>query len=122
MSSSLLKSLQRAVRGVLFAFRTEPNMRRHTAAALLVFALVLVLPLAPWQIIVVLIVTVLVFVVELVNTAIELLVDLVKPQFHETARDVKDVSAGAVLLMVAAAVLVGLLIFGPYALSLIRHV
>ncbi len=122
MSSSLLKSLQRAVRGVLFAFRTEPNMRRHTAAALLVFALVLVLPLAPWQIIAVLIVTVLVFVVELVNTAIELLVDLVKPQFHETARDVKDVSAGAVLLMVAAAVLVGLLIFGPYALSLIRHV
>lgn len=115
-------SLRRAVCGVLFAFRTEPNMRRHTAAALLVLALVLVLPLAPWQIIAVLIVTVLVFVVELVNTAIELLVDLVKPQFHETARDVKDVSAGAVLLMVAAAVLVGLLIFGPYALSLIRHV
>lgn len=122
MQVPLLRSIRRALRGLLAAFRSEPNMRRHTAAALLVLALVLVLPLAPWQIVAILIVTVLVFVVELVNTSIEQLVDLVKPQFHEAARDVKDVSAGAVLLMASAAVVVGLLIFGPYALSLIRHV
>ncbi len=97
-------------------------MRRHTVAALFVLALVLVSPLATWQIVAVLIVTALVFVVELVNTALEQLVDLVKPQFHEAARDVKDVAAGAVLLMACTAALVGLLIFGPYALSLIRHV
>ncbi len=122
MSTPILRSVRRAARGILLAFRTEPNMRRHTAAALFVLALVLVTPLAGWQIVAVLIVTALVFVVELVNTALEQLVDLAKPQFHEAARDVKDVAAGAVLLMACAAALVGLLIFGPYALSLIRHV
>ena len=117
-----MTSVRRAVRGILFAFRTEANMRRHAAAGLAVLALVLVLPLERWQVAALLIVTVGVFVVELVNTSIERLTDLAKPQFHELARDVKDTAAGAVLLAAGAAVLVGALIFGPYALFLIRHV
>lgn len=50
---------------------------------------------------------------ETINTAVEALVDLLSPQFHERAKVAKDVAAGAVLLISLAAVVVGLLILGP---------
>ena len=48
------------------------------------------------------------------NTAIERLVDLVSPDFHPVAGDVKDVAAGAVLICAIAAAIIGLIIFIPY--------
>ena len=50
---------------------------------------------------------------ETVNTAVEALVDLLSPQFHEQAKVAKDVAAGAVLLLSIAAIIVGLLVLGP---------
>ena len=51
---------------------------------------------------------------EAMNTAVERLVNLVSPQFHPIAGDVKDVAAGAVLLAALAAAIVGCIIFIPY--------
>lgn len=48
------------------------------------------------------------------NTAIERLVDLVTPDFHPVAGDVKDVAAGAVLICAIVAAIIGLIIFIPY--------
>ena len=48
------------------------------------------------------------------NTAIERLVDLVSPDFHPVAGDVKDVAAGAVLICAIAAAIIGMIIFIPY--------
>ena len=48
------------------------------------------------------------------NTAIERLVDLVSPDFHTVAGDVKDVAAGAVLICAIAAAIIGMIIFIPY--------
>ena len=122
MFSMLALSLRRAVRGIVLAFKTEPNVRRHTAALLLVIALSLMVPLHAWQMVALVSMIAFVFVVELINTSIERFMDMVKPQFHEAARDVKDVAAGAVLIAALASVCTGLIIFGPYALFLIRHV
>jgi diacylglycerol kinase (ATP) len=47
------------------------------------------------------------------NTAVEKLVDLTNPEIHPTAKAIKDISAGAVLVSALTAVLVGVLIFGP---------
>lgn len=122
MQVPFLISLYRAGRGIAQTFRSEANFRRQSIVALAILALVLVLPLALWEIVTLLVVTSLVFVVELVNTSIERVLDLVKPQFHETVREAKDVSAGAVLMMSMVAALVGVLILGPYVIFLIRHV
>lgn len=122
MPASLVTSLHRAVRGVLLAFRTQANVRRHVAMIVLVLVASLIVPLASWQAVAVIIVMAFVFVVELVNTSIERFMDMVKPQFHDAARDVKDVAAGAVLIAALASVCIGFIIFGPYALFLIRHV
>lgn len=115
-------SVKRAGRGLLLGFARESNIRRECAAALIVLILTLTLPLQSWEWAALLIVTVFVLVVELVNTAIERLLNVVKPQFHEEVRDIKDLSAGAVLLASGAACVVGLRIFGPYVLFLISHV
>jgi diacylglycerol kinase (ATP) len=51
------------------------------------------------------------------NTAIERLVDLVSPDYHPIAGDVKDVAAGAVLICAIAAAIIGAIIFTPYFLN-----
>ena len=122
MRQPFVNSLERAGRGLLLGFAQEPNIRRECAVALLVLALVLALPLDAWQQVAILVVAVFVLVVELINTAIERILNIVKPQFHEQVRDIKDLSAGAVLLASGLACAVGLRIFGPYVLFLISHV
>ncbi len=51
---------------------------------------------------------------ELFNSAIERLVDLVSPQYHPLAGQIKDIAAGAVLVCALAAIIVGIVIFVPY--------
>jgi diacylglycerol kinase len=58
-----------------------------------------------------------VLVTEIFNTAAEVLVDLVSPDYHPLAKQVKDLAAGAVLLSAMMAVVVGLLILTPPLLS-----
>lgn len=50
---------------------------------------------------------------EMVNTAIEYVVDLASPEIHPLAKQAKDVAAGAVLVFAMASVIIGLLIFLP---------
>jgi len=57
-----------------------------------------------------------VFVTEIINTAIEIDIDLTSPEYHPYARDTKDVAAGAVLLATIVAVIIGLIIFLPKVL------
>ena len=55
------------------------------------------------------------------NTALERLVDIASPDYDELARDAKDLSAGAVLIASAASVVVGLIIFLPRVLNLLKQ-
>jgi diacylglycerol kinase len=61
-----------------------------------------------------------VLVAESINTAIEIDIDLTSPQYHPYARDTKDVAAGAVLISVIGAVIIGAIIFVPKILMLFR--
>jgi undecaprenol kinase len=61
-----------------------------------------------------------VLVAESFNTAMEIDIDLTSPQYHPYARDTKDVAAGAVLLAVIGAVIVGGIIFIPKILLFIN--
>lgn len=110
---TLLRSLLHAVDGVVFVIRTQRNARIHVGMAVVVTAVGLWLGLdrLEWSILAITIGAVLVG--ETVNTAVEALVDLLSPQFHEQAKVAKDVAAGAVLLLSIAAIIVGLLVLGP---------
>ncbi len=107
----LIDSFSFAIEGIRFAFRTERNLRIHFLATTLVLLFALLLGLTKIEMIILFFTISLVIIMELVNTGIEHLVDMVSPQYSTKAKVAKNVAAGAVLVTAINAVMVGLLIF-----------
>jgi len=115
-----IRSVVHAVRGVQHAGTTEKNFRLEIVAGVLVIALMYLLPVSHQEEVVLVLVIAGVLVVELINTAIERVVDMLKPRVHPYARIAKDVMAAAVLVTSLGAVIVGLIIFSPYIVHLFK--
>ena len=109
----LFNSFSYAFKGIYFVFRNELNMQIHLLAAIgvLVAGFMLEINRIEWIFIIFAIVGV--WVAEMFNTSIEILTDLVSPDFHELAGRVKDIAAGAVILATLGAVVIGGLVFLP---------
>ncbi len=107
-------SFKHALDGVIYTITTQPNFRVHLIAAIIAVSAGFYFNLssAEWSVIVFIIG--LVLVAEMINTAIESVVDLATEQFHQLAKVAKDVSAGMVLTTAVMAVITGLLIFLPH--------
>lgn len=86
-------------------------MKIHMAAALIVLIAAALLHLDRMSWLFLILAIAIVFIAELMNTAIEAVVDLISPQKHVLARLAKDTAAGAALVAAAFAVMVGLLVF-----------
>ncbi len=112
-SGTFWESFRHAGEGILYAIRTQRNFRVHLVAAtgVTLLGLWLELTLTAWTLIAVVIG--LVLMAEMANTAAEALVDLASPEYHPLARQVKDVAAGAVLLVALTSIVVGGLVLGP---------
>ena len=113
----LARSFYHAVRGIGYTLRYEKNFQVESAAAGAVIFLMFLLPLTASERAILILAIALVLCLELVNTALERIMDILKPRVHPYARVVKDVMAGAVLLAATLAVVVGLAIFSPYFLA-----
>lgn len=100
-----------AFQGILYATRTQRNMRVHLVAGSLALFAALELRLERAYVAVVVIVIVLVIALELLNTAVEAIVDLMTANHHPLAKIAKDASAGAVLVASMGALIVGYLAF-----------
>ncbi|TAN33484.1 diacylglycerol kinase [Patescibacteria group bacterium] len=120
MFKRLTKSIAAAGRGLKFVFRSQYNFRAQTAAGVIVFALSIIFPLARWERILILLLILMVLVMEILNTALEYFNDLLKPRLHHYVRDIKDATAGAVLLTALFAAVIGLMIFIPHFINLVR--
>ncbi len=107
VATNLLISFKYAWTGIAYAFQTQRNFRIHVMIGSLAIILALVLKLAPVEITVIGLTVGAVLAAELLNTAIESVVDLtVKQTYHELAKIAKDCSAAAVLVSALAAILV----------------
>lgn len=106
-------SVLHAVNGLGHVLRHERNARIHlcVAAVVTIVAAWLQLDALRWSILALTIGGV--WTAEMLNTAIEAVVDLLSPEYHDQARIAKDVAAGAVLLMSLTAIVVGVCILGP---------
>lgn len=104
-------SFRFAAQGIVWAFKSELNMKVHSGLAVLVLAAAAVfkLPAASWMLL--LLAITLVLAAELLNTAVEATVDLVSPEIHPLAKIAKDTAAGAVLLTAVFAVIMGIYVF-----------
>ena len=102
-----------AFRGVWAALRTEVHLRFHALATVVVLGFGFYFSISRLEWALVALAVGLVWSLELVNTAVEAVVNLVSPDYHPLAGRAKDVAAGAVLVGAVAALAVGLLVFGP---------
>ena len=104
-------SFHYAFSGIMYAVRTQPNMRVHLVVAALVLVASLLVHLERIYIIAIVLTIVAVLALELLNTAIEAVVDLLTIAHHPLAKTAKDAAAGAVLVATIGAVIVGYLAF-----------
>jgi len=109
--SKMWRSFDHAFNGVIYAAKTQSNMRVHLVLAALVLIATLVLRLERIYVIAIVVVVAMVLALELLNTAVEAVVDLLTVAHHPLAKTAKDAAAGAVLVASLAAVVVGYLAF-----------
>lgn len=114
----LLASFKDAAHGVVYVYKHEQNFRIQIFISILVLAAIFYFPLRTYEIILLLLLIMTVLTIELMNTALEYFTDLLKPRIHPYVGLVKDIMAGAVLLTSLGAFIIGMIIFGPYFVSL----
>jgi diacylglycerol kinase len=116
---SRIKSTTHAWRGLGVFIRTTHNFWLHIFFAVLAIYLGFELGLSSIEWAIIVFAIGLVILSEAFNTAIEIDIDLTSPNYHPYARDIKDVAAGAVLISVIVAGIIGLIIFLPKIIILI---
>ena len=117
---NLFKSFAAAWRGLKHAFRNEQNFRLQILAAILVLIAAFIFPLKNWEFILVILLLTLVLTMELLNTALEYFTDLLKPRLHHYVLAIKDIMAAAVFLSSLGALIIGLIIFLPHFIGLLK--
>lgn len=113
-----LKSFVYAWEGILSFFRTEHNAQIHLSATVLVTVLSVTLGVDKSEAIAVVFSVALVWIAEMINTAIEKMMDFISIERHPQIKLIKDISAGAVLVAAIAAAIVGGIVFIPKLLML----
>lgn len=115
-----VRSFKYAFRGLKVMIVSQHNAWIHALATMVVVAVSFYFHLtrAEWCWIILAIISV--WTAEAFNTAFEFLTDVASPEFHPLAEKAKDVAAGAVLITAIGSVLIGIVIFGPYVMSVMQ--
>ena len=116
---SLLKSFTYSFEGLIQAIRQNQNLRIHMAIAVVVIILGLVLKVSPFGMGILAVLILLVIMAEMVNTALEEMVDLIVTEHRRQAKIAKDVASGMVLVAAIGSAVVGAFIFLPHVLKLL---
>jgi len=110
----LHNSFFNAFRGVLMMVKSERNFQIETAAFFINLFLIFYLKLTTTDAVLIIIISSAVLAAEIFNTAIERICDIIQPEFDKRIGFIKDISAGAVLLLAVASVITGILIYWKY--------
>ncbi|MEW6002716.1 MAG: diacylglycerol kinase [Nitrospirota bacterium] len=109
-----IDSTNNAIEGIIHAARTQRHLRYHLYSAVSVLILSYVLGLDRFDFLIVSVAVILVLLAEMINTAMEYIVDIISPEYTEKARIAKDVAAGAVLITAFGAAVLGYIVLFPY--------
>lgn len=107
-----------ASHGIMVCFKEETNMKVHALIAFVVVLLAYFLQFSRVEWCLLLLCIGLIFALEMVNTAIENIVDFICPQFDKRAGKIKDISSGLVLIFAFFVAIVGCLLFIPHLIEL----
>ncbi len=122
----LLDSFNDAIAGVIYALKTQRNMKIHFAMAAAAMILGLFTGLDRIELLLLFFTVALVLVAEMINTSIEAAVDLMMETYHPLAKVAKNVAAGAVLISAVNAVVAAYILFfdrlNPLTLAALKRV
>ena len=118
-NKKLIDSFKYAFSGIVTAFKSEKNMKIHFTMMMLViiFGILLKISLNEWLVCIMLFCMVIGS--EMINTAVENVVNLAMPTKNEVAKNAKDISAGAVLVFAIGSAIIGLIIFIPKIINVL---
>ena len=109
-----IKAFEFAFAGLINSFKNETHLKIHFLAALLVTAAGVLFKIKNSEWIIVISCCSIVLASELFNSAIEKICDLITTERNSQIKYIKDVSAGAVLILSVGAAIIGYLVFGKY--------
>lgn len=122
----LIDSLNYAFEGIIYALKTQRNMKIHFIVAILVLVASLFFDLTRIEILILFLTISMVIVAEMINTSIESTIDLITDKYHIFAKIAKNVAAGAVLIAAINSIIVAYLLFfnriNPYTIQVLHHV
>jgi diacylglycerol kinase len=116
----IFKSFGFAWNGLKYSFITQTNFKIHLFAAVATTLLGISLHISATEWLIVLLCFAIVLFAELINTALEKLCDVVQQELHPKIKLVKDIAAGAVLVSAIISAAIGMVIFLPKIIWLIR--
>lgn len=111
---AFVQSLRYAFKGLYIVFKEEQSFRLQLLVSVFVLLLMVIFPLERWARTSLLLAISIVLVLELLNSTMERVVDIIKPRFYQKSGEIKDVMAAAVLIASLTALIIGILIFVPY--------
>ncbi len=110
LRGTLLESFNYAFQGLVYAVRRQRNMRIHLLLGFLVLIISIFLNLSRLQLVAIIVSVAFVFITEMINSAIESVVDMITNEFDPRAKAAKDLAAGAVLVAAMNALAVAYLV------------
>ncbi len=113
----LFKSFQYAYRGLIKTFREEQNLRVQSIIGLMAIILAGILDISRLEWGLLIFVILLVILVEILNSAVERVTDVLKPRINGYVKEIKDIMAAAVMLASLVAVIIGIIIFAPHFIN-----
>lgn len=110
----LTKSFAYAFRGLKKTFSEEQNLQIQAIVGIIIIIIAFILRIKPLEWCLIALAISLVFLMEIINSAIERVTDVLKPRIHAYVKEIKDIMAAAVMIASILAIIVGLVVFIPY--------
>lgn len=113
-------SFKNCIDGINFVLAHEKNFVREIVIGMIALSLAYLLEVSTYEFIIILLLINFVLIMELINTALEKVVDLYTTKYNSLAKIIKDVSASSVLIMSIFSAIIGAIIFLPKILNIFR--
>lgn len=111
------KSFKYAFKGLFSLIRKEQNFRLHVLAAIAVIFMGIYFEIKLWQWALIVLAIAGIFILEMLNTILERMIDMFQPRIHHYVEEIKDIMSAVVLVASLASIGIALIIFLPYFLE-----
>jgi len=115
----LLKSFKYAISGLVKIFKEEQNLRIQFFLGLLAMCFAYFFKIEKIEFLLIIFSVGLVILMETINSAVERIADILKPRINNYIKEIKDITAAAVMIASIISLIIGIIIFYPYVIQII---